>query len=97
MKALNVSRVTAPIIPADQRAYIIASLSCVDYVFIFPETNIERYLREIKPDIWFKGGDYNINSLNKEEEEVIRSCRIDVRFESFVEGISSTNIIKKIK
>jgi len=86
-----------PIIPADQRAYIIASLACVDYVFIFPETNIERYLREIKPDIWFKGGDYNINSLNKEEQEVIRNCRIDVRFESFVEGISSTNIIKKIK
>jgi rfaE bifunctional protein nucleotidyltransferase chain/domain len=47
-----------PILPAEARAELVAALRVVDYVVIFPEPNVERILRALKPDVHCKGTDY---------------------------------------
>ena len=47
-----------PLVPEDERAEILAALECVDYVMIFPELDPIQFLRELRPDIHVKGGDY---------------------------------------
>lgn len=49
---------TRPAMPELERAEILASLSCVDYVVIFPERTVENLLRELRPHVHAKGTDY---------------------------------------
>ena len=77
------------------RAEVLASLSCVDFVVIFDEDTPVNYLAQIKPDIHTKGGDYDINTLP--EAKVVMDNGGRLEFINFVEGKSTTNIINKMK
>jgi rfaE bifunctional protein nucleotidyltransferase chain/domain len=59
-----------PILPEDERAEIIAALACVDWVFIFPELNVEAALLELRPDVHCKGTDYTPDTVP--EREIVR-------------------------
>ena len=76
------------------RAEILSSLSCVDYVVLFDENSPAKLLEDIKPDVYTKGADYTLDTLP--EREVVIKNNIRVEFISFVEGKSTTNIINKI-
>jgi rfaE bifunctional protein nucleotidyltransferase chain/domain len=52
-----------PIMPADERAEIVAALADVDAVVIFPELDVREIIREIRPDIHAKGTDYSADSV----------------------------------
>jgi rfaE bifunctional protein nucleotidyltransferase chain/domain len=52
-----------PLMPAVERAEIIAALSDVDAVVIFPELDVRALIREIRPDIQAKGTDYTVDSV----------------------------------
>lgn len=52
--------VTRPIVPAEERAEIIAALSCVDYVFIFPEQTPFSWIQRLRPEVHAKGGGEDI-------------------------------------
>jgi len=52
-----------PIMPAEERAEIIAALADVDAVVIFPELDVRAIIREIHPDIQAKGTDYTADSV----------------------------------
>jgi rfaE bifunctional protein nucleotidyltransferase chain/domain len=52
-----------PLMPAGERAEIIAALSDVDAVVIFPELDVRALIREIRPDIQAKGTDYTVDSV----------------------------------
>ena len=47
-----------PIVPAAERAAMLASLACVDHVVVFAEETAEGVVRELRPDVYVKGGDY---------------------------------------
>jgi D-glycero-beta-D-manno-heptose 1-phosphate adenylyltransferase len=47
-----------PVMPADERAEIVAALADVDVVVIFPELDVRALIREIRPDVQAKGTDY---------------------------------------
>ena len=53
-----------PINSENDRAEIVAALSCVDLATIFPEMRAARFLELAAPDVYVKGGDYNQESLN---------------------------------
>jgi rfaE bifunctional protein nucleotidyltransferase chain/domain len=84
-----------PIIPEAQRAYLVACHESVDSVFIFDEKSVETYLRLLKPAFWCKGGDYDLSSLNPLEKDAAENTQ--VLFIPLLKGLSSTNIINKIK
>ena len=53
------------------------------------------YLKELQPDFWCKGGDYDENSLNKSELRAKGQAILKVI--PFIENISTTDIINKLK
>ena len=53
---------TRPIVPANQRAEVLAALECVDYVVIFDEPTAEASIQRLKPDIYCKSADYGATS-----------------------------------
>jgi D-glycero-beta-D-manno-heptose 1-phosphate adenylyltransferase len=67
-----------PIMPADERAEIVAALADVDAVIIFPELDVRAIIREIRPDIQAKGTDYTADSVP--ERDVVAQCggRVEV-------------------
>ncbi len=52
-----------PILPARDRAELIAALRGVDYVVIFGDPTVERLLTTLKPDVHCKGTDYTVDSV----------------------------------
>jgi D-glycero-beta-D-manno-heptose 1-phosphate adenylyltransferase len=61
-----------PLMPADERAEILAALSDVDAVVIFPERDVRALVREIRPDIHAKGTDYTAD--NVPERDTVIEC-----------------------
>lgn len=79
-----------PIIPETERAEILSSLEMVDYVVIFSEETPYELIKRIKPDILVKGGDWK-------RENIVGSDLVPVVLSlSFVEGISTSEIIQRI-
>ncbi len=85
---------TRPINNQEDRAEILTALCCVDYVVLFEERSPAELLEKIKPDIYTKGADYTLETLP--EREIVERNGIKVEFIDFVQGKSTTNIIKKI-
>ena len=83
----------SPINCEADRAEILTSLSCVDYVVLFEEKSPSKLLEAIKPDIYTKGADYTLETL-PERDVVIRN-NIKVEFIDFVAGKSTTNVINR--
>ncbi|MEM4259830.1 MAG: D-glycero-beta-D-manno-heptose-7-phosphate kinase [Candidatus Woesearchaeota archaeon] len=87
-----------PIINQEDRAEILSSLDCVDYIVFFDENNPCEIISEIKPDIHVKGGDYNPNDYkNMPEAKIVHEYGGEVKIINLVDGKSTTNIINKIK
>ncbi len=78
-----------PINTQEDRAIVLAALESVDYVVSFSEDTPYELIQKVLPDILVKGGDY-------EGKEVVGSdIAKEVRLVQFIEGKSTTNIIKK--
>jgi D-glycero-beta-D-manno-heptose 1-phosphate adenylyltransferase len=60
-----------PVLPAIERAEIVAALESVTYVTIFDEPTVEELLRALKPDVHAKGTDYTTDTVP--ERDVVRS------------------------
>ena len=76
------------------RAEILSSLRCVDYVVLFDEKSPANLLEAIKPNVYTKGADYTLETLP--ERDIVLRNNIKVEFIEFVQGKSTTNVIKKI-
>ena len=85
---------TRPINNELDRAEVLCALSCVDYVVLFDEDSPHDLLDEIKPDVYTKGADYTMETLP--EADIMRKNGTRVEFIKFVEGKSTTNVIKKV-
>ncbi|NQT28982.1 MAG: D-glycero-beta-D-manno-heptose-7-phosphate kinase [Candidatus Saganbacteria bacterium] len=77
-----------------ERAEILASLECVDYVCIFEETRPDNLIKIVKPDFHVKGGDYKINRLP--EKKLVESLGGKVIVIPPIKGRSTTNLVKRI-
>ncbi len=86
-----------PIRPEQARAEILSALQFVDYVMIFPETSVEKYLDKLQPQIYVKAGDYDIKKMNQKERKAIESYNGKIIFILIESNISTTKIIESIK
>lgn len=83
-----------PITRADERAEILASLECVDYVSIFDEDTPVEFLKAVKPDIHVKGSDHKPDNLA--ETPVVESFGGQVKILPLVRDKSTTAIVSQI-
>jgi rfaE bifunctional protein nucleotidyltransferase chain/domain len=91
---LSVKRLKGPERPLnkeDDRARVLAALSCVDAVVIFPEDTAENILSLVKPDIYAKGGDCVLDEIP--ERKVVESFGGKIIITPFLPGRSTTNLI----
>jgi rfaE bifunctional protein nucleotidyltransferase chain/domain len=82
-----------PIMPAEERAEILAALADVDAVVIFGEKDVRALIRELRPDIQAKGTDYTTESVP--EREVVTECGGRVEIVGDPKDHSATEIIQK--
>ena len=85
-----------PIIDEANRSFMLASLECVDCVVLFQELEALNTLIAIEPDIYVKGGDYTIDTINQNERKALEAQGVDIRFISFKDGFSTTIMIERI-
>lgn len=85
-----------PLQTEGDRARILAALECVDGVCIFPEARATRFLEKSEPDIYVKGGDYTLETLDTNERQVIEACGGVIEFFPMVPGRSTSNILGRI-
>jgi bifunctional ADP-heptose synthase (sugar kinase/adenylyltransferase) len=78
------------------RATVLAALAAVDGVCLFEEVDALRLLAEVKPDIYVKGGDYTLDTINQPERRLIESAGGKVVILPGVPGRSTSNVLAKL-
>jgi glycerol-3-phosphate cytidylyltransferase len=82
-----------PVVTQKDRAAVLRALRSVDTVVVFDEDTPARLMRELKPGVHVKGGDYRVEDL--QEAEVAKEVGAEVEIIPFEEGNSTTALIEK--
>jgi len=102
VKSLN-KGVNRPINKEYSRAFIIASLFCVDAVVVFDETTPDKTIKNLLPNVLVKGADYDATVMNPNDSryivgsDIVRSKGGEIITIDLKEGFSSTSIINRIR
>ena len=83
-----------PLVPGEERAELLEALACVDLAMLFDEDTPERLIREVKPDVLAKGGDWTPDRIVGREFVESRGGR--VVSVPLREGLSTTALIERI-
>ena len=85
-----------PVKSETDRAAVLAALESVSGVCIFTDTAATKFLAAAQPDIYVKGGDYTLETLNQEERRAVESAGGQIVLVPFVPGKSTTSLLEKI-
>jgi D-beta-D-heptose 7-phosphate kinase / D-beta-D-heptose 1-phosphate adenosyltransferase len=80
-----------PLVPASDRARVLAALEYVDEVVVFDEDTPVEVLRRIRPDVWAKGGDYALTDM--EEATVLEEWGGQAVVLPYLQGRSTTQMV----
>lgn len=84
-----------PINTENARLEVLAALEVVDFVSIFNEETAEKFLEILRPDIYVKGEDYDLNEIP--EAKMVKNYGGKVIQIPLVQDYSTTSLISKIK
>lgn len=86
-----------PIIGGElERALLISMLPFVTRMHIFKKDFLIYILNALKPEVYVKSESYTLQTMNQDERKTLDSIGTEIRFLRHIEGVSTTNIIKKI-
>jgi D-beta-D-heptose 7-phosphate kinase/D-beta-D-heptose 1-phosphate adenosyltransferase len=94
----SVSRIKGPSRPingVDDRARVLAAMSCVDYIIVFEDDSPVEAIKRIRPDVFVKGGDYTREMLP--EAALVEALGGRVQIMPYVEDRSTTGIIRRVR
>jgi rfaE bifunctional protein nucleotidyltransferase chain/domain len=86
---------TRPINNEQDRAEVLGALACVDYLTIFHTERVTELVQVIRPQVYAKGGDYTVASLDAGERGALEAVGAEIRILPLVPGKSTTSIIEK--
>jgi len=84
-----------PIVPAHQRAEVVAALACVDYVVLFEEPDPADLIARLQPDVLVKGGDWSHDRIVG--RDIVEGRGGTVQTIPLVPDISTTALIQRIR
>ena len=84
-----------PFVSESGRAALLSSLGCVDYVTVFGEDTPLQLIKELRPDVLVKGGDYKPEEVVG--KEIVEEAGGEVKIIPLAPGLSSSSIARKIK
>ena len=83
----------------EDRVVVLSAIRWIDYVVIFDTKSVLPVLEKVKPKVLVKGGDYNIKPCAKKDrivgQDFVESYGGCVATAPMIEGVSTTNIIKR--
>ncbi len=85
-----------PVNAEADRAAVLAALQSVDGACIFTDVRATRFLMAAAPDIYVKGGDYTLETLDQNERRAVESAGGRIVLVPFVPGKSTTGLLEKI-
>jgi rfaE bifunctional protein nucleotidyltransferase chain/domain len=83
-----------PIVPAAERAEVLAALASVDLVLIFDDLDPGRIIRSVQPDVLVKGGDWPVSQIVG--SDFVRRLGGSVRSLPYVQGASTSELIRRV-
>ena len=84
-----------PIVPAAERAELLAGLTCVDLVTVFPEGDVTALLEALRPDVHCKGTDYTAETVP--ERETARRLGVRVAITGDPKDHATRDLIAQVK
>lgn len=90
----NIKGEKRPVVPQNERAFILSNLKAVDYVTIFNEDDPYEVIKKVVPDILVKGADWKVENIIG--KDVVEKAGGKVETIEFVNMQSTTNIIKTV-
>jgi rfaE bifunctional protein nucleotidyltransferase chain/domain len=85
-----------PVNSETDRAAVLAALESVSAICIFPEKTMTKFFAVAQPDIYVKGGDYTLDTLNQDERRAVEAAGGKIKIIPFVPGKSTTTLLEKI-
>ncbi len=85
-----------PVNSENDRALVIAALESVNGVCIFTEKTATKFLERAQPDVYVKGGDYTLETLNQEERRTVEQAGGKIVIIPLMPGKSTTALLEKI-
>jgi rfaE bifunctional protein nucleotidyltransferase chain/domain len=83
-----------PIVPAGERAEVLAALTCVDYVVTFDEPDPLRVVLALKPDVLAKGGDWTLDTIVGRREVEALGGKVVALPE--IAGMRTTSLVQRV-
>ena len=84
-----------PLVPAVERASLLAALRCVDAVVVFEDDTADALLRSLRPDVYVKGGDYVSKPLP--ERATVESNGGRIELIDYLAGHSTSGLIDRVR
>ena len=79
------------------RAEVLAALRCVDHVSVFEGKRVTEVIRQLRPAVYAKGGDYSLETLDPQERAVLEEVGAEIKLLSLVPGKSTTSMLKRAR
>jgi rfaE bifunctional protein nucleotidyltransferase chain/domain len=78
------------------RAGVLAALRAVDAVHVFPELDARVFLQTVQPDVYVKGGDYTLDTINQNERRLLEGMGVRIVILPAVPGRSTSALLRRI-
>lgn len=87
---------TRPIHKYEDRAFMMSALESVDFVFQIDSLRVTDAIRALRPTDWVKGGDYTLDTLDKDEVKAANEVGAKIHIVPTIGKHSTTNILSKL-
>ena len=87
---------TRPLNSELERAEVLAALACIDFVTLFHSPRVTEVIREVRPQLYVKGGDYTVAALDPGERAALEAVGAAIEILELVPDKSTTAIIHKM-
>ena len=85
-----------PVNPYADRAFVLSAIRWVDQVYPLHYTDVVRFLLRMRPQIWVKGGDYTLATLNPDEVAAAKQVGAKIVILPIKYRLSTTGILKQL-
>lgn len=86
-----------PVYNETQRALALSALACVDVVLVFDALSPLQVMAALSPEVYVKGGDYTLDTINQEERALLESMGAEIHLLPMVEDFSTTGLIARLQ
>lgn len=83
-----------PVVPASERAELVAALGCVDWVTVFEDDTVVPIIRALRPDVHAKGTDYTVDTVPERDEVLAVGGRVVIAGDP--KDHSTTELVAKL-